>query len=344
MSTRSSSENPALEPGAVRNFYNQFSEGRSRDYARNGNPRIDKAIARILPLVREDSHVLEIGCGGGFVAEQIARIAVKGFISGCDISDKAIVLARDRVKVANVQFRVLDVGKGFRELKEWLPEPVDLVVMVDVLEHLSLDQHEQFFCNLATIVRSNAVLVLTFPSPDYQRHLRNHHPEELQIIDEIIELPHLHKVAASNGFLIKHFSLEDVWLPNQYVHCILMRGAVNFLSGDNNALAMEEIAGLIQPGEKFILVDQDEWLQKAPPQRQAIPFLERDGIYWGPPADDAVAINECERLRKAGAHYIVFGWPAFWWLDHYASFHRQLRNQWTCHLQNERVIIFRFQK
>jgi SAM-dependent methyltransferase len=340
MSDKTAAKNSTPEPDAVRAFYNQFTTERSRNYAKNGNLRTDKALARILPLVREDSQILEIGCGAGTVTEQIACVAGRGFVSACDISDSAIVLARNRVKATHVQFQAFDVGSQFEQLKAWLPAPVELVVMVDVLEHVPLDQHGKLFQNLAAIMQPESRMVLTFPSANYQSYLRNHRPTELQIIDETIELPHLHEVALKNGFAIKHFSLEDVWLPNQYVHCVLTRGAVDYFASNQNKAAISEIANLIQPGEQFILVEQDEWLQKAPPGRFAIPFLEREGIYWGPPADDATAIAECERLLKAGAGYIVFGWPGFWWLEHYAGFHRHLRERCPCLIENERIIVF----
>src|SRR6185437_11673283 len=341
MSAKPEPESPSPNSDAVREFYNKFCAERSVNYAKNGNLRIDKAIARILPLVRESSQVLEIGCGAGLVTEQIARVATQGFIWACDISDSAVALARDRCKAGNAQIRALDVLTNFDELTKWLAKPVDVVVMVDVLEHLPLPLHEKFFRNLASVASPESSVLVTFPSADYQRHLRQRHPQELQIIDEIIELPHLYEVAASNGFAIKHFSLEDVWLPNQYAHCVLIRDASNDFSIDQNSIALSEIASVIHSGEKFILVDQDEWPQKAPPGRSAIPFLERDGVYWGPPADDIIAIGECKRLQQAGATYIVFGWPAFWWLQHYSSFQQHLRANSSCLMQNERVVIFR---
>ena len=67
---------------------------------------------------------------------------------------------------------------------------------------------------------------------------------------------------------------------------------------DSNPVALSEIAKLIASREKFSLVDQDEWAQKTPPGRIAIPFPERASFYWGPPPDDATAIGECERLGK----------------------------------------------
>jgi len=70
---------------------------------------------------------------------------------------------------------------------------------------------------------------------------------------------------------------------------------------------------LIPPDETFILVDEEQ-LRPLMPHRRVLPFLERDGAYWGPPADDVTAIRELERLRAAGARQIAFAWPCFWWL------------------------------
>ena len=72
-----------------------------------------------------------------------------------------------------------------------------------------------------------------------------------------------------------------------------------------------------------------------------VSFLEHDGHYRGAPTDDATAISEFERLRRSGASFIVFGWPAFWWLDHYQGFSRHLRSNFHCVLRNERVTDLR---
>jgi hypothetical protein len=105
-------------------------------------------------------------------------------------------------------------------------------------------------------------------------------------------------------------------------------------------LAVEEIAELVPVGESFILVDEDNWSIPGSTGRRAIPFLERDGRYWGAPPDDETAIRELERLRQSGASFMVFGWPAFWWLKYYAGLHRHLRSRFRCLLENERVVVF----
>jgi hypothetical protein len=76
--------------------------------------------------------------------------------------------------------------------------------------------------------------------------------------------------------------------------------------------------------EPFILVDEEQ-LRAGLPHRRVFPFLERRGQYWGPPADDATAIRECERLRRRGARRIAFIRSTFWWLEHYQEFARRLR-------------------
>ena len=103
---------------------------------------------------------------------------------------------------------------------------------------------------------------------------------------------------------------------------------------------IEDLAALVPAGETFVLVDHDVIRSDVVATRRAIPFLERDGRYWGPPADDASAIDELERLRGAGAMFAVFAWPAFWWLDHYRGFRRHLEARYRCALRNDRLLAF----
>jgi glycosyltransferase involved in cell wall biosynthesis len=99
-----------------------------------------------------------------------------------------------------------------------------------------------------------------------------------------------------------------------------------------------EIIRLTAPG-RFILVDEEQ-LRGELALGQAVPFLEKDGQWWGAPADDETALRELERLRQAGATHIVFVWPCFWWLQHYQEFHQVLRACHRCVLENERLVVF----
>lgn len=103
----------------------------------------------------------------------------------------------------------------------------------------------------------------------------------------------------------------------------------------------QELELFIPLGQKYILVDMNQFGQhQLLENTQSIPFLEKNGLYWGPPSDDAIAIDEFERLRREGASCIVFGWPAFWWLDYYTQFNHYLRTKFRCVLDNDRLVVF----
>jgi hypothetical protein len=105
--------------------------------------------------------------------------------------------------------------------------------------------------------------------------------------------------------------------------------------------SIRELETLIPTGDGYILVDENRWgLPETVVGRRRIPFLERDGQYWGKPPDDETAIRELERLRASGAQFMVFGWPALWWLDYYQGLRDYLRAHFSCVLENKRLVLF----
>jgi glycosyltransferase involved in cell wall biosynthesis len=111
-----------------------------------------------------------------------------------------------------------------------------------------------------------------------------------------------------------------------------------WLTGLHNVT--RDILAVIPMSDIFLLVDEDQLRSKLPGSLRPVPFLERNGEYWGPPADDGTAIREIERLRRAGSKFVAFAWPAFWWLDFYSGFHRYLCSKYRCVLENDRLVVF----
>jgi Sulfotransferase domain len=105
-------------------------------------------------------------------------------------------------------------------------------------------------------------------------------------------------------------------------------------------LAAQEIEHLVPVGQTFILVDRHRFGDGIGRRRRMVRFFEREGRGWESPSDDAAALRELERLRRVGATFVVFGWPAFWWLDSYPALHRHLRSNGRCVLENERLLVF----
>jgi hypothetical protein len=94
-------------------------------------------------------------------------------------------------------------------------------------------------------------------------------------------------------------------------------------------------------GGSFILAEQDAWASG--PRiagRTRVPYAERDGMYWGPPADDDEAIAELERQRARAERYFVVAFPHLWYLEHYRGLNAWLTRNARERVRNDRVAIF----
>jgi hypothetical protein len=162
----------------------------------------------------------------------------------------------------------------------------------------------------------------------YDTHVRNvkhyfrHRPEDLLVLD----------ICGGDGWE-KLCNFLGLSIPEaRFPH------ANPWISGLR--LVPQHIAALVPQEETFIFVDQNRLGREVTAGRRAIPFLERDGRSWGAPPNDETAIRELERLRRSGASFIVFAWPALWWLDHYAGLREYLRSRFRCVMENEFLVAF----
>jgi SAM-dependent methyltransferase len=207
----------------VKQFYNNFTDTRMLQYKLYGNPRIDKAVELITSYLTPDSNILDLGCGIGIVPEQVAAKLQQGKILACDLSENNINYARKTVESNKIEFFNVNVVENFEAIRNKLTSPVDLVTMVDVIEHLPPDSYDELFNNLSLVTGDRAKLILTYPSPEYQLYLQKNDPEELQIIDEVIEVNCLMQFALKHGFNLEYFTYIDVWKKNQYIHCVFSK-------------------------------------------------------------------------------------------------------------------------
>jgi glycosyltransferase involved in cell wall biosynthesis len=191
--------------------------------------------------------------------------------------------------------------------------------------------------------RVSADLYLAALAPFYG-HVRSvHEPQGLFRLhgeNRFQRMPFEEKVAVSAGQAEHCFALverhcralgvvgdADTWRAHSWWHKLRR--------------VLEDLAGLLPRGDTVIVADEDHWQMDATLLGcRRLPFLERDGVYWGPAPDDATAVAELERLRGDGAGFVVFGWPAFWWLDHYRGLRQHLDRHYHRLLQDERVVVF----
>jgi len=90
-------------------------------------------LAYFTPIVGDwhDKSVLDLGCGGGFMAEPLARQGAH--VIGVDPSAPAIAMARRHAKIGGLS---IDYRVGTGEHLPVAERAVDIVLCVDVLEHV----------------------------------------------------------------------------------------------------------------------------------------------------------------------------------------------------------------
>ncbi len=90
-------------------------------------------LAYFTPIVGDwrGKHVLDLGCGGGFMSEALAQRGAK--VIGVDPSEPAIIIARKHAEATGL---AIDYRIGAGESLPVTESSADIVLCVDVLEHV----------------------------------------------------------------------------------------------------------------------------------------------------------------------------------------------------------------
>ncbi len=97
----------------LRTEFNEWARaGKGAEMEHGHRPVGEQAIARM--QVGPDSRVLDVGCGSGWATRLLADFACNGRVTGIDISDEMVQLARDSSKsYGNVDYEVAN-AEGLR--------------------------------------------------------------------------------------------------------------------------------------------------------------------------------------------------------------------------------------
>ncbi len=317
---------------------------------RDGARRSGQAIVPIvLDLVRPRS-VIDVGCGLGVWLSVFRQHGIEDVwgVDGPYVDRRLLEIPPDR-------FLPADLRNPVRHSRRF-----DLVVSVEVAEHLPEDRAAAFVESL-TALSPVVLFSAAIPHQGGVGHLNEQWPEYwAERFAEHGYLPidcvrprvwtdeHVEWWYAQNTLLyVERGVLEreprlaaahaatrgqplSVVHPRKYLWLIdwlhLLRGL------------RHDLAAAVPAGAKLIFVDDEQMRDSICPE--ALPFLEKDGQYMGPPGDDATALRELDRLRRGGAAFIAFAQPAFWWLKVYDAFQRRLRARFRCVFEGERLIVF----
>lgn len=327
----------------TRQFFQDISEG-SRRSAKEIVPLILKLI--------QPRHVVDVGCG---VGTWLSVFREYGVDDVCGVDGDYV--DRSKLEIPEDRFLAVDLRKALRMERQF-----DLVLSLEVAEHLPGECAEVFVDSL-TSLGPTILFSAAIPFQGGTHHINEQWPDYWAdhfrrkgyvVIDGIREKVWQNEnvdywYAQNTLIFVRRDRLEGY--PSlkrelektatsrlSMVHPRRYSEAIGWM--DELYQTTQDIAALVPPGDAFILVDDGAFGCVICAGHRAIPFLERDGQYWGPPPDDDVAIRELERLRQARAGFIVFARPAFWWLDYYAGLRRHLRSRFPCVLENDHLVAF----
>jgi SAM-dependent methyltransferase len=201
----------------IAGFYDQFSTHLLRSYL-YGNDRLERAVERVRTQVTpEVKRILDIGCGIGVSTDRLARACPGVEVVGVDISPENIRIATALFGSERVAFKVSTLADGM------VQGPFDLLSMIDVYEHIPASGRRPVHASLRNLLAEQGRLVVAVPSPLHQRHLKDHHPERLQIVDEVITAEDALDLARAVDGTLMTFEHVSVWRTNDYVHIVIQR-------------------------------------------------------------------------------------------------------------------------
>jgi SAM-dependent methyltransferase len=288
-------------------------------------------------------RVAELGCGFGRITKLLAETWTDAEITALDLSPHQLANARRYcAEHPRIRFEQYDFYSG-------APLPggnYDTVIAIEVFLHHPPEFLVKLFSRLACATR---YLVNLDWSEDWSGPL----PEHVWVHDYVnlygeaalrcatFVLPAKVDGKQQKLFIAgRELPVQTAMLENELA--AVSAAAVQPVDDWTRriGLATSELLALVPEGEAFIFVDDGQWGRVRDLSDRVVPFIEKDGQYWGPPLDDATAWQELERLRAAGVTRIAFAWPSFWWFAHYAEFTRRLREKFPRVLKNERLVVF----
>lgn len=327
----------------------------SPDYFNSIGGLSRNSAAVVAPMVMEllqPRSVVDVGCGTGAWAAAF-KAAGAAEVLGID----GDYCDRGQLEIDPRDFLAADLTKPFS-----LDRSFDLAICLEVAEHLD----QQYAGPLVTSLTGFAPAVLfsaAIPHQGGEHHVNEQWPSYW--IKEFAQ----HDYAPTDPFRRRLWNQRSVaWWYAQNLLLFIRRDAIDASSQlkslafetESNVLplvhpqnmldlawrnqvleAIVELLSVTPKDAHILLVDNALFGELPPVGRVVESFPQRGGVYGGPPEDSQAAITELKSKIAAGADTIAFGWPAFWWLEHYGEFANYVREHFHEVLHNQRWVVFR---
>ncbi|MBQ8425079.1 MAG: class I SAM-dependent methyltransferase [Clostridia bacterium] len=163
--------------------------------------------------------ILDIGCGIGYESKILSDFGAK--VTGVDFSENVIRSAKANVQ--NVDFVVADITKSLEDLGRF-----DGVLCLETLDYIDNDNIKNTFDNIATIMKSGALLLISVLDGDSKNEERSY----IKVGDKEYDKNfYCYSAEALCTYAYPNFKLVDTWQFNDFNegwrYYIFMKQSVN---------------------------------------------------------------------------------------------------------------------
>jgi SAM-dependent methyltransferase len=169
----------------------------------------------IVSLVLEEGKelkILDAGCGDGRLAAVLSNLGFK--VVRIDFSQNAINYARKLVPKADfICMNIYEIGK-YKEFHEQF----DVLVLMEVLEHLNPITYQQVLKDLSTVLREQGVLILSVPSTRTSltniQHYKHFSLSDINTIINESGLFTIEKIIGNHHCILNNAFIKSILLKN----------------------------------------------------------------------------------------------------------------------------------
>jgi len=204
-----------LSKEIVVHYYDEHVKNKVNDYI-VVNPRIEfgwDTIKSFAPT--KPTSVLEVGCGMGSISARMHKRWPNAKVTGMDISTSSIQIATKMFGDEKLNFIESILTPATFD------EQFDLVIFMDVYEHIAVTDRPDVHAALAKILRNKGRIILTVPTPHNLKWSLINKPETMQPVDEHISFEVIGKLAADTGTEVILYEKKNVWNVGDYAHIVL---------------------------------------------------------------------------------------------------------------------------
>lgn len=192
-------------------FYDGWIVNQIRDWL-SMNPRQRGAVKAAMSLnLGKPRNAIEFGSGIGVCGELFSKE------TNCRIT--SVDLSTELVKVGNRLFGNSNHAYfqgNLKDMAQELERGVDIILLVDVLEHIRRPDWDELFDNFGRVLSKQGQIFISTPTPWYQNFLKEHQPEGLQPVDLSIEKEEVQAIGQRIGLKLIRHEVVDVFREGDY--------------------------------------------------------------------------------------------------------------------------------